>query len=251
MKLRIVGLAALVLLLFGGAMLWMLPAEVALRFHGDRIEPLRLHGVTGTVWDGRALGASVLGQPLGALRWRLQRLPALGGTLRGELALDGPAANGSGQFSQRGDTLTVHDARFEVPARLLQPVLAIPALGLLGNIEVEIAHALLRDGIPEQLEGNALWRDAAVTGAAAAGLGDIAIDFASQPGGVGGSVRDSGSGPLLIDGAFRIALTGYRVEVLLRQRTDNPQLAQALQWLGERQPDGSVRFLAQGGLVAW
>lgn len=240
-----------VLLLFGGALLWMLPAEVALRFAAQRLAPLQLDGVAGTVWNGRALSASVFGQPLGSLRWRLQPLPLLTGTLRGDVVLEGGEAVGGGQFSQQGETLRVHDARFRLPARLLQPALDVPALALLGEVDVEIERALLRNGMPEDLAGTALWRNAAVAGAAAAELGDIAVEFASQPdGAIAGSVRDRG-GPLQVEGGFRIALTGYRTEVALRARDGNPQVAEALAFLGQRHGDGSVRFIAEGSLLAW
>lgn len=239
------------LLLFGVALLWMLPAEVALRFAAPRLAPLQLEGVAGTVWNGRALSASVFGQPLGSLRWRLQPLPMLAGTMSGDLVLEGGQAVGSGRFSQQGETLRVHDARFRVPARLLQPVLDVPALALLGEVDVEIERGLLRNGMPEELAGSALWRNAAVAGAAAAELGDIAVDFASQPdGSIAGSVHDRG-GPLQVEGGFRVALTGYRAELALRAREDNPQVAEALAYLGQRHPDGSVRFIAEGSLLAW
>lgn len=239
------------LLLFGVALLWMLPAEVALRFAAPRLAPLQLEGVAGTVWNGRALSASVFGQPLGSLRWRLQPLPMLAGTMSGDVVLEGGQAVGSGRFSQKGETLRVHDARFRVPARLLQPVLDVPALALRGEVDVEIERALLRNGMPEELVGSALWRNAAVAGAAAAELGDIAVDFASQPdGSIAGSVHDRG-GPLQVEGGFRIALTGYRAELALRARDGNPQVAEALAYLGQRHPDGSVRFIAEGSLLAW
>jgi len=46
-----------------------LPASTAYNYFGDKLGALKLSGLSGTIWDGRASSAQVFGQELGALKW--------------------------------------------------------------------------------------------------------------------------------------------------------------------------------------
>src|SRR5690606_37121112 len=122
--------------------------------------------------------------------------------------------DGDGLFDQRGEQLVLTDARVRLPARALAPALDIPSLALHGDIDLSIVRAELVEGVPRQLQGQAVWRNAAVSGAAAAGFGELTVRFASQAdGAIHGSISDNG-GPLQADGNFVFRLSGYRAEVV-------------------------------------
>lgn len=251
-RLRLAVLAVLALLLLAAALLWMLPAEVALRLAGDRLQPLALEGVSGSAWNGRALEARWLGQPLGPLRWRLSPLPLLGGALVADLRLEGGrGAEGQAHLRTEGDHAHLSEVQLSLPAHLLEPALDVPALSLRGHVHLEIEHAHLLGGVPQSLAGEAVWKDAAVAGAAAAELGDLVLRFApAAAGGVAGTLQDLG-GPLAAEGDFHVSPAGYRVRARLAARDGNPQVREALAWVGQPQADGSALLLIEGRFLPW
>ncbi|HEY6986213.1 MAG TPA: type II secretion system protein N, partial [Rhodanobacteraceae bacterium] len=67
------------LLLIGGVLLWMLPADVAYRQTARYLGPVVLSGVRGTLWNGHADGISVFGRDLGEIDWRIAKTALLRG----------------------------------------------------------------------------------------------------------------------------------------------------------------------------
>lgn len=240
----------LALLLVGGALLAFLPAEFAVRMLADRLGPVRLEGVAGTVWNGRAASVLLDGQSLGALSWQLSPWPLLQGAVDADLRLDGPRYGIDGHVRRQGDRVVLEPMQLRFPAARLEPALDIPALSLQGDVTVEIERGELRGGYPASLAGTATWPDAAVSGAANASLGTLVAEFDSPPEGgrVTGSVSDRG-GPLIVDGTFEAGLLGYALDVRMTPRAPDPRLREALGWLGEPQPDGSVRLEVVGRLL--
>ena len=133
-----------------------------------------------------------------------------------------------------------------LPARSVAPALGIPALELLGTIEIDIQDAQLVGVWPTRAAGSARWHDAGVSGAAQARFGDLAATFATTAdGAIGGSVHDLG-GPLELSGTFSASLRRYTATARLAPRDANPQLAEALQYIGQPQPDGSRELIIEG-----
>jgi general secretion pathway protein N len=241
-------LLVLVLLLAIG--LALLPARHALEFLGGRLGPVELGEVSGTVWRGQARPARVNGQDIGTLSWSLSPWALFAARLDADLRLEGDVYRGDGAVSVRRDrSVRVRDLELTFPAQRLQPALDIPALVLRGEVQVHIAEGELRGGFPTAVKGSATWKDAAVAGSAEARFGDLATDFASDgAGGLQGTVRDGG-GPLQAEGTYQASLAGYRADVVLRARDGNPQVIEALQYIGQPQPDGSARLEVRGSLL--
>jgi len=134
------------------------------------------------------------------------------------------------------------------PAHLAAPALDIPALQLLGDLDIAIAHARLLGAWPEAANGTAHWRNAAVAGAAQAQLGDLEATFASAAdGSIDGNVHDLG-GPLQLTGTFRLNAGSYDADATLRARDANAQVSEALRYIGEPQADGSSHLVIHGQL---
>lgn len=242
------GIAAAVLLL--AILAWTCPADFAYRQLAAALEPLRLHDVSGTLWQGRAERAEFLGQPLGSLQWRVDAWPLLHATLAAHVDLDGPSMTASGNVERSRDAIAVAGASLHLPARVAAPAFAIPTLDLLGAIDIDVSRAVLRNLRLEAASGSATWREAAVAGAAQAALGDLRATFSADgAGGIAGQVRDLG-GPLAADGTFTADLVRYHARVRLAPRGDNPQLSEALQYVGQPQADGSRDLEIEGRQLA-
>lgn len=241
---------AVVLLLVAAAALAFLPARIATDYFGGRIGPVQLGQVEGTLWHGRATPVSINDQPIGSMSWTVSPLSLLGARIDANVALRGDTYNGDSAISVHRDrSVRLRDLRLTLPAQRLQPALDIPALVLRGEVEVAIAQAELRGGFPREVQGRATWKNAAVAGSAEARFGELITEFASTPdGGIAGTVKDGG-GPLQAEGSYRANLLGYSADVSLRARDGNPQVVEALQYIGQPQPDGSARLEIRGKLL--
>lgn len=240
----------IVLILIAVGVLAFLPARIATDFVGGRIGPVQLGQVEGSLWRGQANPVSINDQPIGAMSWTLSPLSLLGARIDADVSLRGDTYNGDSAISVRRDrSVRIRDLKLTLPAQRLQPALDIPALVLRGEVEVAVTQAELRGGFPTQVQGRATWKNAAVAGSAEAQFGDLVTDFASSPdGGIAGTVKDGG-GPLQAEGSYSANLLGYRADVLLRARDGNPQVTEALQYIGQPQPDGSAKLEINGKLL--
>src|SRR5690606_34136638 len=119
--LRTLLVLCVLLLLAGVLALWRLPAAFAYRQVQDRLAPLALTGVSGTLWNGRADGASIAGSDLGELEWRLHPWPMLGARMVADVRLKGADVEAVGEVSRGAGTIGVRDFRFSVPAARLAP----------------------------------------------------------------------------------------------------------------------------------
>lgn len=238
-----------VLLLVAIVVVITCPAEFAYRFVGDRLGAVKLSGISGSIWQGHAGSVQVFGTSLGTLDWQLQAAPLLHGLATAHVALSGGEITASGDLaSSSGDAIDISNATVHAPAHIAAPALDIPALQLLGDLDIDVAQAHLSGAWPQSANGTAHWRNAAVVGAAQAQLGDIEATFASAADAtIKGTVHDLG-GPLQLEGTFRVNAGSYDAEATLRARDGNPQVSEALRYIGEPQTDGSSHLVIRGQL---
>jgi hypothetical protein len=225
------------------------PAQFAYRLVADRLGALKLAGIGGSIWQGHASSLQVFGAELGALDWQLQVAPLLHGTAIAHVALSGGATTASGDVERDlNGTIDMHDVVLHAPARLAAPALDIPALELLGDLDISVNHARLNSLWLDAANGTVRWHNAAVAGAAQAELGDLEATFSSAAdGSIGGVVHDLG-GPLQINGTFKVNAGSYDAEARLVARDGNAQVGEALRYIGEAQADGSSLLKIHGQL---
>ncbi len=225
------------------------PAEFAYRLLGDRLGVLRLAGISGSLWHGQASSTQVFDQELGALDWQLDAAALLELELRAQLSLSGGDVTAAGIATRNPDgTIAVRDASFAFPARLAAPALDIPALTLLGQIDGKLSQARLHNAWLEAASGSARWHNAAVAGSVQAQFGDLEATFSSAPdGAIVGEVHDLG-GPLQLKGTFKVSAGSFDADTQLAARDGNPQVVEALHYIGQLQADGSSHLLVHGTL---
>lgn len=241
---------ALVVIILAAALAvaaWTCPADLAYRCFGDRLAPVALHGLGGTVWQGRAEMVELFRQNLGVLEWQLQPAALLRGEAVAQLTLRGDGITAAGTIERGADgQVSFRDVVLHMPARIAAPVLAIPALELLGTIEIDVKAARLRGLQLGNANGVAYWRDAGVAGAAQARLSDLQVTFASAAdGSISGVIRDLG-GPLQVNGTFTASSSRYDAHAQLAARDNDPRVIEALQFVGQPQPDGSRQLVIEG-----
>lgn len=245
-------LSLVVLLAIAAIVVATCPASFAWRFVAARAGALGLDGLGGTIWNGHAGSARVYGTELGALDWRLSPLPLLRGVIAAQLDIHGGEVTGSGRVEREPDgSLQVTGAAIHMPASLAAPALDIPMLQLLGQMEINLAHLRVQGAWPTAARGEIRWRNAAVAGAAQAPLGDLQARFASAAdGSIAGTAHDLG-GPLRLEGTFKVAAGGYDAQARLAARDGNPQVLDALRFIGQPQGDGTTLLLIHGKFLSF
>ena len=226
---------------------WTCPADFAYRWFASRLGAVTLSDLSGTIWSGHATSVSVLGHEIGSLDWQLHALPLLRGEVAAQIDVQGAQGSVQALLTARTDrTIEAQEVRANLPVAVLEPALAVPDLHLVGQVEINLSRARIRDGWLVAADGSAFWHDAAVSSATQARLGDLRATFATQPEEqVGGEVHDLG-GPLIANGKFQIEAADYSGEATLAARDGDPHVLDALQHVGQPQADGSVFLKVRG-----
>ncbi|MEO8671303.1 MAG: type II secretion system protein N [Tahibacter sp.] len=240
----------LVLVVIGAAVVWTLPADVALRWFAPPLGPVQISGVSGTIWQGRASNVSVLGQSVGLLDWTLHKAPLLSRRVIADINVAGTMIDAKGELTREADgQLILRESSFRLPAHLLEPALDIPSLKLLGTVEGTMSEARISAGWLAGAKGTARWTQAGVSGQAEARFGDLLAEFASQPdGGIAGTVRDDQRSNLAVEGQFVVRAGQFDASARLSVRNDDSQIREALRYVGEPQADGTSLLKVHGQL---
>ncbi|MEM9183523.1 MAG: type II secretion system protein N [Pseudomonadota bacterium] len=228
-----------------------LPASLAPRLLSSQVPPLALSGVSGSLWQGRAVQTSWDRWPAGAVRWRVAIPPLLALRTRLELELEGPPLRGQLVLQRNLDgTLLISGAQITLPALWLQQIINQPALRLAGTVDLKIDRAMVdSEGWLVALDGSARWRDAVVSVDQRSALGDLLLSWTTDSNGrITGTLADEG-GPLALAGEVSIANRAYRIRALASARSGDVALRRALSYLGRTEPSGEVRLEIFGPLV--
>jgi general secretion pathway protein N len=233
-----------------GVFMWTLPADVAYRYGSTRLGPVLLSGLRGTFWNGHADGISAFGRDIGELDWHVRKLPVLTGRMVADIRIKGADVDVAGLMTRGEGSVAVRDLRFSLPANLLAPALAVDGLELLGRVDGVIAEASLSGMQLRDARGDARWSGAGVSGVADARFSDILAEYASQPdGSVAGRLHDDGGGDLQVEGHFNVRIGSSDIDATLRARDGNTNVADALRYIGEPQPDGSSRLIIHSQML--
>lgn len=218
---------------------------------------LRLAGIEGTLWSGRAALASAGDLPLSDLRWNLEALPLF---TRGRLTGRAQARLADGFVDTRitaslGGSVVLRDAQLGTSLRSLAAI--VPLGDVQGQLAVRLERAVLRDGWPVDLIGQArvtrLAVPAFLPGAptATVALGDYEMVFEeTSDESIEARFRDTG-GPLEVTGSVQLQPNyQYQLNAAAAPRPDAPpEIVTALDFMaGEPGPDGKRPFELTGSL---
>src|SRR5688500_15786852 len=241
----LVVLLLLALVLLAG-LAWTAPAEVAYRYARDRLGPIALSGISGSVWDGRAEQVTAFGRGIGALDWHVRKSPLLSRRAIAQLKLGGAGIDAQARVDAARDVVRLEGLTLALPAAMLGPALDIPALVFEGRVVLDVPEAEIVGGYLRSARGSATWKDIGVQGAAVARMPGIRAEFApAADGSIVATIRDLG-GALAIDGRVTIRDGKFDSETRLSLREPAPQLGEMLKFIGERTPDGASLLRVQG-----
>lgn len=230
-----------------------LPAGTAYRWLAP--DALRLAGISGTVWAGRASLGSVPGLPLHDLQWRLRGWPLLLGHVSGrvEARLADGFVNADATASR--SSLLLKNVRASTSLPVLRTLLPIRATQ--GEVSLSLDRLRLVDDFPTTVVGTVrvdkLQVAPLVAGknAALIPLGNYEVKFQDGSGAaVAATIHDTG-GPLEVNATLQLTKDRtYKLDGRLRARADaSDELVQGLNLMtGEPDAKGFRHFALDGSL---
>lgn len=246
---RLVSVLLILIAVLAG-LIWAFPARWAWAWFGPKNPALRVEGIEGRIWQGRALRVWFRDEFLGRLDWTLSPWSLLRGMPELRFRMSGGTVVASALVVRRGEgQIELPRLHITLPARLLEPALDIPALVLLGAVEIDVEQAFLNRFVFERGRARIAWRNAAVSGAAEAHLGDLFAELEATAAGRLDARLYDGGGPLAVEGFFEWRGLRYRGEARLAARAGAVEVAEALRYAGELQPDGSVLYRVEGSVM--
>lgn len=227
-----------------------LPAPWAYQWAQSRLSGVALSGLTGTLWNGRALTAQMGQNRVEKLHWSLNPWALLRGRLGADLEFDYRGEPAALSVSRGfGERWHFSDVALRLSARTLESWLRLPSAELGGVLDLRLDKLVLDQGRITAAQGVVAWDQAAVVRPVAAELGGFTVTFDNAEEGVKGVLKDQG-GAVQADGVLSLKpdgnydFTGSVVSGDPRQ----PAIAQGLQLFGQPGADGRVKLGTQGML---
>lgn len=223
-------------------LLTLFPASTAYRWFAP--DSLRLAGIEGTLWSGRALLGSVGRFGLNEIQWRLQPWPLLlariGGQVQARLANGFLETEIEATFTET----TLRNLRASISLDGLQELL--PLGGIEGYVSAELSELRIQGRWPVGATGEIRLGELEVpliftpSSDSLIALGNYRIRFVDSSNGVlVGNFEDQG-GPLEVSGSLRLSPDrAYVIEGVVRTRPEAPvELSQGLEFM-TAPPDAS------------
>jgi len=214
--------------------------------------PVKMQGVSGTLWNGRAyLITTDNAVTLNDSKWSF----TVWKLLIGQLAVDMTTQYaGKDIETELGTSFLgryfVNDLSATLAASDLAQLANIPLAQLSGLITVNIEHAQWRQGELPSASGEIKWRDAAVTIADTASLGNVSMVLGeSEQQQLIASISNQG-GDIAIEGTIElIPEADYSLNITLTPTASaNNNIKQSLGMFAKRQANGEYQLKKSGSL---
>lgn len=212
--------------------------------------PVHLYALGGTVWHGHADVATAGDLRLEDFSWWIRPFALALGRLETRLAFELAGHRLQGTVGRRlGGPVYLHDVSARLPLSQIEPLFTRAAMGLEGEIALELDEAEVVDHAISVLRGRFTVSNAAVGAPLNLPLGSYTMDLTSEAGTVRGVLRDGG-GPLRLEGVVTLKPDGsYQLTAQFTARdARRPELIQALNMVGTPGPGGTVTVTRTGRL---
>ncbi len=250
---RIFGLILLCLIAFLVTAVVKFPAAGVLPH--VNIEPVKLSGVSGSVWNGSAQSVSApeLLFPVENVAWKAAPKTLLSGNAGAKIDFEILGGEGKGEgIVQRnlGGDVLINDGKFQIPASELEQFLPLPVAQFAGVLLADIEELELENNLFKRTQGKLIWSNAEVVNTVR--LGQVVFDVVPQ-GAQGeqhtGTLSNSG-GQMELDGEIQLDQAGnYKADILIKPTAETPpQVSGILDLVSRAASDGSYRIRNNGNI---
>lgn len=227
------------------------PATLFSRIINDNT-PVRIQGVSGSLWNGKALLLTTGNNThLKNTRWSFAPMSLLSGRLAFDIKTEllGNAIKARAGSSFLGHVV-VSDLSARIPARDITELARIPLAQLDGTFDIDIENASWQAGEAPLANGRIDWRNAAVTVAETARLGNVSIALSeSEQDRLQASISNQGGDIKISGGAELLPENRYKLDIRLKPlagASDN--IKQSLVMFAKKQGNGEYLLQNSGSL---
>ena len=226
----------------------LVPADVAYRWLAP--DPVRLSGVQGTVWSGSATLGSAGSLGLHDIRWRVQPWTFLFARPGGRI--EAGLGDGFLQADVRIGASEIFLSTITATCSLSTFASTLPIAGIGGQVSLQLAELVLRDGRPVSASGQLLLGQLIVpslVGGEPIALGNYRIALFGTDG-LQGRFEDQ-RGPLEVRGSALLTAAGdYEINGLVRARPEaDAALRQGVELLSVAPDDSGMRAFSLTGTL--
>ena len=211
-------------------------------------EQVRLSGISGSIWNGKASAGRVAGIYFTNLKWSFKPLSLFGG----KFAIDASVNAAGGQISLTAGVgisgnVAVNDLVASLSLSDIHP--ALRANRIEGMVNMQIDSLVLKNGWPAEAEGSIGVGNLVAAAAGPDPLGNFHVDITTQDGDVIGLVKDVGA-ILDVTGTLRLADDrSYSLVGDVAPNSETPaSLNRNLRGLGTPDENGQRQFRLEGAL---
>lgn len=245
---RIFGLFLLCLLAFAVTAVWKFPAAGVLPH--VNIQPVKLSGVSGSIWKGSAqmVQTPELPQPITNVNWKVKPSALLSGSAGAMVDFEVLGGKGEGLVRQnRSGNIFINDGTFRVPASRLEEFLPLPVAEFGGIILADIVDLELENNLLKRTEGTLRWNKAEIKNTVL--LGQVVFDIVPQGEQHIGKLSNT-DGQLELRGEVLLDQAGnYKADIQIKPTTETPQTVNGLLGMvGRPASDGSYRIRNNGNI---
>lgn len=229
-----------------------LPATTVIGFLGESAPQVNIQGVSGTLWSGSAQRITLSSRYViddvnwSFCTWRLLTAEAcinLGASYQNK------PVQGQLGIGMTG-VLIARDLSIEIDAQPLGDLARLPVGELSGLISIHLESVnWIQDHIPSAT-GSIQWKNATITVAETASLGDVAITLTESDDFPLTAIISNKGGHIILSGKTHISDDGsYNIELKLTpNNTTSKNLRTSLEMFAEQQNDGSFVLKNTGNL---
>lgn len=245
---RIFGLFLLGLLAFAVTAIWKFPVAGVLP-HVD-IQPVKLSGVSGSIWKGsaQAVNAPELQQPITNVNWKVKPSTLLSGGAGAVVDFEVLGGKGEGLVTRTlAGNMLVSEGKFRVPASQLEQFLPLPVAEFGGVVLADIEDLELENNLLKRTQGKLIWSNAEVKNTV--NLGQVVFDIVPQGEQHIGKLSNK-DGQLEVRGEVLLDQAGnYKADIQIKPTADTPpQVNGILGMVGRPASDGSYRIRNNGNI---
>ncbi|RFA31421.1 hypothetical protein CAI21_02065 [Alkalilimnicola ehrlichii] len=193
------------------------PASQAYTLFGDRL-PVQAYGLSGSIWSGQAAVATIEGQRLEAVQWKLRPSHLLTGRLASDVQARLPNGSVSGYVNVSGNSLRARDLRLDMPVDQLLNMadVTLPArIG--GRFDISMRSLRIENERLTEADGMLTWHQATLNLGRPLQMGSLNLRLEPGEDGMINGTLISQGGPIDLSGDLRIRPDGdFDLEMTVR-----------------------------------
>jgi len=249
-KYLLLGLAFYLVFLFV-----QLPANKIYFFAEDFIEdkklPLKIYGLSGSIWKGEAKRIYYDGKDFNQVAWDFHPLALLTGNFSSNFRFKNEDSDASGLVSYSfSGTLTVENLSANMLATEVLKLAKIPAFKLGGEFKLNLPRLIISEKRLTFISGRLLWADAKSIFPQKLDLGNLVVDLSTGEDDVISAKLKDGGGALELGGGLTLAPDGkYNFTGQFAARDGrNSVLGRALGFMGRYNANGKAILVRTGNV---